>query len=244
MKLINTLRIPTVAALAAIATAMTLHSVGAENRASQLIATVNLGTIYDPAGWKRFESFTKVLDQKRDNYKQVIGRIVPEQGGGEAVPPLDRDSLEKWIALEQDIIFNTATATTEKTKQEAAYEEQAKVATERLQALIAKGNGISAAEKDEYDKLMKLRQDASEFVNSKAQEFSTALQKEANTDKKDLDDALTQAVKQVAEDKKIAYVLSSPLGGPQGIQQVMLYSSDKDIDITKQVLAAVNKLKS
>lgn len=226
------------AVIAGALTGATLHSAAAKaDRTDQLIATVNLAKVYDPAKWKRFQTVSDSLEHERLNYKSVIDSVVPPEAGDAAVPAVNTDTLKKWLDLKEGMVLNPDKVTDSNKKALSDYETAGRASTDRMSALIAKGDGATPAEKDELAKLTKLRQDAGEVLKQRAQVYTDKLQQHATSDRTDLDTTLQTAIKQVADDKNITYVLNSPpVGEPNGPQAVVLYSRDANIDITDQVL--------
>ncbi|MDQ2730583.1 MAG: OmpH family outer membrane protein [Armatimonadota bacterium] len=228
----------TVAVIAGALTGTMLHSATARaDRTNQLIATVNLDKIYDPAKWHRVQEATDGLEHERQSYTSIIDDVAPGEGGDAAVPPVDGDTVRKWLDLKESMVLNQDRNTDSNKKTLSGYETAARAGTDRMSTLIAKGDGASVAEKDELTRLGKLRQEAGEALKQRAQAYTDKFQQHGTAVRADLNTVVQTAIKQVADDKNITYVLnSSPIGQANSPLAVVLYSRDADIDITDQVL--------
>ena len=214
---------------------------------SQLIGVVDMTQIYSAPPdaklvWTQFKDLSTQLDNQRADYKAIIDDVVPPDGGDAAIPPIKGDSLTTWLDLKEKSQLHAADFTPADKTNLKTLEDSGKAATGNLQALIAKGDGKTPQEKQQYEDLTKLRQDASEILSKRATDYSDKLQQKANDARVALDAALNDAIKQVAAANKIVYVLSKSFVTQQGAAQpVLLYTSDKDADITDKVIKQLNK---
>jgi Skp family chaperone for outer membrane proteins len=234
--------LPTTLILGISVAGLTVHSVRADNKA-QLVGTVDLNRVESPE-WTTFKVESDAIHDKQNSYRSIVQEFVTE-GGDAAIPPVDAATLAAWLQLKEKVVLHPDPAKKdEDLRQLATYELAGKKANDELHTLENKGAALSDADKKQLETLQGLQDAVKDTVSKKAAEYGASLQSDFRTTQDKMDADIQTAVTKVGTDNNVTYVLNAVVTSAQaGPQKIVLYSSDKDIDLTDKVLKQLNKTK-
>jgi len=219
--------------------AIQIYRAQAQSKPAQLIATVDTLRVLSPE-WLRFKTEEDALHQKGETYASILQPFLAAQSA--AAPPLDTTTLGSWIKLREQVALNPGQETDQNKKDLASYESQAKTATDSFNALVNKGDKLTDADKADLAKLQDLQQKGNALVVNQFKEYQTTINDDVKATQDKLAALSQDAITKVAQQDNVTYVFNASVVSQElGLQKILLYSSDKNVDITDQVLKTLNK---